>query len=154
MLAPFEFFFKPKVEGVALLSLLFLSPSGYLVFVKVDYSFKLPFDLCFGQPCILIGLLVAGVSPAVVAVLPVKVPDEDFCKVHGASVDILESVDVVMGDKSTVESEKAVKLLIHPVDVSVFNDLFEVFNDGYCHGRVLRSVAFGLSFSGPFPCSL
>jgi hypothetical protein len=47
---PFKFFLEFEVEGVAFLSLFFLSPSGYLVFVKIDYSFKLPFDLCFGQP--------------------------------------------------------------------------------------------------------
>ena len=98
----------------------------------IDYSFKLPFDLCLGQPCVLVGRLVAGIDAAVVWVFSVKVLDEDLSKVHRFSVDALEAVDVIMGNKSAVEGEEAVELLVHPVDVFVLDDLFEVFNDG-CH---------------------
>jgi hypothetical protein len=33
-----------------------------------------------------------------------------------------------------------VKLLAHPVNVSSLDHLFEVSDDGYCHGFILRSL--------------
>jgi hypothetical protein len=74
---------------------------------------------------------VAAIDSVVVSVFPVKVSDEDLCKVSGAFVGRFEAVDVVVGDESTMEMKELIKLLVHSVDIFVFNDLFEVFDDRY-----------------------
>jgi hypothetical protein len=139
-LTPFEFLSKLQVEGIAFLSECFARPTGYLVLVEIDYPFELPFDLGLGQTCVLVWLLVAGIGPVVVSVLSVKVPDKDVCEISWSPVSGLEPVDVVMGDESAVESEKVIQLLSHAVDVSALDHLFEISNDGDCHGLILRSL--------------
>jgi hypothetical protein len=151
---PFEFFFELEKQGVAIFSECFACPSGYQVLVEIDYSVKFSLDLSLGKSCVLIGLLVAGIGPVVVSVFSIKVPDEDVCEVPWSLIGGFEPVDVVMGDESAVEGEEVIQLLAHAVDISALDHLLEVSNDGYCHGRVLRSIVFGLSFSGLFPCSL
>jgi hypothetical protein len=134
VLTPFEFLFELKIEGVAFLSECFVPPSGYQVFVEIDYSFELFLDLGLGQPRVLIRLLVAGIGSVVISVFSVRVPDEDICEVPWGLVGGFEPVDVVVGDESAVEGEKVVQFLAHAVDVSALDHFFEVSNNGCCHG--------------------
>ena len=111
MFALFEFFLEFEVEDVAFLSEWFIGPLGYQVLVEIDHSFELFLDLSLGQPGVLVWFLVAGIGSVVISVLSVKVPDEHICEVSWSLVGGLEAIDVVMGDKSTVEGEEVIVLL-------------------------------------------